>query len=72
MTAITLQDIGKYVLLDGKKGKDGYVLLSVKYSGGNGKLLAEVFDRKYCSSGWYDVQCVSSLQKMKSNNEIKN
>lgn len=62
MTAITLQDIGKYVLLDGKAGKEGYVLLSVKHDGGSGKLWAEIFDRKYCSSGWHDVECVSSLR----------
>ena len=63
MTAITLQDIGKYVLLDGKAGEDGYILLSVKCNSGNNKLLAEVFDRQYCSRGWYDVQCVSSLRQ---------
>lgn len=59
MSAITLQDIGEYVLLDGKAGADGYVLLCVKYNDGNGGLLAEVFDRKYCSSGWYDIKHVS-------------
>jgi hypothetical protein len=62
MTAITLQDIGEFVLLDGKKGEDGYVLLSVKYDNGK-RLQAEILDRKYCSIGWYDVKYVSSLQQ---------
>jgi hypothetical protein len=63
MTGITLQDIGEFVLLDGNEGEDGYLLLSVKYNNGNGGLLAKVFDRKYCSVGWYDVKCVSRIQR---------
>ena len=65
MSKITLKDIGKRVLLDGRAGKDGYLLLSVKYNGGNGGLLAEVFDRKYCSSSWHDIGFVSRIVKNK-------
>ena len=60
---VTLGDIGKYVLLDGKAGKEGYLLLSVKYNGGNGKLLAEVYDRKYYSSGWHGIECVTKVEE---------
>ena len=60
---VTLEDIGKYVLLDGKPGKEGYLLLCVKYNGGNGRLQAEVYDRKYYSSGWHDIDCVSKVEE---------
>jgi hypothetical protein len=53
---VTLEDIGK-------SGKDGYVLLCVKYNGGNGILQAEVYDRKYYSSGWHDIDCVTRIEE---------
>ena len=58
MTAITLQDIGKFVLLD---GREGYVLLSVKYTPGG--LCAEVLNKNLpvYSVGWYSIEDVSSI-----------
>ena len=59
MTAVTLQDIGKFVRLD---GKEGYVLLSVKYTPGG--LSAEVLNNNITqaySVGWYSIKDVSSI-----------
>ena len=59
MTAVTLQDIGKFVRLD---GKEGYVLLSVKYTPGG--LCAEVLNKNITqvwSAGWYSIEDVTSI-----------
>jgi len=58
---ITLDDIGKRVLLYGKAGKVGYFLLSVKYTPGG--LWTEVVNHQDYTTGWYSIEDVSRFKE---------
>jgi len=57
---VGLEDIGKPVTVD---GESGYVLLSIGYSSGNGKLTAHILQPDTGSKGTYDLETISKGQE---------
>jgi hypothetical protein len=57
---VGLEDIGKPVTVD---GESGYVLLSIGYSSGNGKLTAHILQPDTGSKGTYDLETISKGQQ---------
>lgn len=57
---VGLEDIGKPVLVD---GESGYVLLSIGYSSGNGKLTAHILQPDTGSKGTYDLAIIGKGQQ---------
>ena len=57
---VGLEDIGKPVTVD---GESGYVLLSIGYSSGNGKLTAHILQPDTGSKGTYDLETIGKGQQ---------
>lgn len=57
---VGLEDIGKPVTVD---GESGYVLLSIGYSSGNGKLTAHILQPGTGSKGIYDLETIGKGQQ---------
>ena len=57
---VGLEDIGKPVTVD---GESGYVLLSIGYSSGNGKLTAHILQPDSGSKGTYDLETIGKGQQ---------
>jgi hypothetical protein len=64
---VGLEDIGKPVTVD---GESGYVLLSIGYSSGNGKLTAHILQPGTGSKGIYDLETIGKGQQGVAEGEV--